>query len=291
MNRVAIICFLLLKSLFASGQSTPNTILWEVSKPGIQHKSYLFGTFHEVNPDFFESLPNALKKLHTAEKVYLERLSVCGDTTGHHKLYTWNTEKWDKMLDSGQQKIFNEFVKKAEDPYYFQLPPLVLLRSLSGIYYQNFCDTTGRQSVEQMDQRIERLATTNRQKVLALDEDQINIFLKSTKDDYVLLDSGYAQSCVKFMNAMLNGDNSGCRTIEDYKAFHLDYQFDTELSEVKLPYPLLLERNDKWLTELNKTFMNQDCFVAVGIGHLYYKQGLIVQLRNLGYKVEPISPR
>jgi len=291
MNRVAIICFLLLKSLFTLGQSAPNTILWQVSKPGSQHKSYLFGTFHEVNPDFFESLPNALKKLHTAKKVYLERLSPIGDTTGHHRLHTWNQAKWNKILDSDQQKIFQEFVTKADDSIYYLVAPLVLLRSLTGMYYQNFCDTVGRVSVEQMDQRIEQLAKKNGQNTLALDTDQIDIFLKSTAHDYVLLDSGYAKTCIKFMNAMLNEDNSGCKAIVDYKAFHLDYQFDTSLSEVKLPSPLLLDRNDKWITELNKTFMNQDCFVAVGIGHLYYKEGMIVQLRNLGYKVEPISPR
>ena len=291
MTRVVIVSILLFKCLLSWGQSLPNTILWEISKPGIKHKSYLFGTFHEVNPDFFESLPNALKKLQNAQKVYLERLSPIGDTTGSHRLYTWNKERWNKILVSEQKQVFDAFVKKADDSVYYQFPPLVLLRSLSGMYYQNFCDTAGRESVEQMDQRIEQLATKNGQKVLALDTDQIDIFLKSTTVEYALLDSGYAQACIKFINAMLNDDNAGCQGIEDYKAFRNDYQFDTELSKVKLPSPLLLERNDKWIANLNKTLKEGNCFIAVGIGHLFYKEGLIVQLRNLGYKVEPISPR
>jgi uncharacterized protein len=287
-----IATFLVLFTHFSFGQNHPGTVLWEVTKPGIKHTSYLFGTMHEVNPDFFDALPNSVNKLKTAERVYLERVkSVPGNTTGAGRLLVWDSQKWNKLLKKDQKTIFESFVKKAEDSVYYRMAPLVLLRSLGGIYIQNFCDTTGRKSSEQMDRRIENLAIQNRKIPLSLDEDQTNILLKSTTDDYLFLEAGYAAECVDLMDKMLRDDTSKCKVIEDYKAFNLDYQFQKEINHLQIPSPFLLERNNKWMITLDKAFGEASCFVAVGIGHLYLKEGLIQQLRAHGYQVVPVSAR
>lgn len=40
-------------------------------------------------------------------------------------------------------------------------------------------------------------------------------------------------------------------------------------------------------TIIDKAFLQNNCFVAVGFKHLFYKQGLIQLLRNSGYTVTP----
>ena len=48
-------------------------------------------------------------------------------------------------------------------------------------------------------------------------------------------------------------------------------------------------RNDKWIAQLPALMEKHSCFIAVGGAHLGGKDGLINQLRELNYKVEPVK--
>jgi uncharacterized protein YbaP (TraB family) len=52
---------------------------------------------------------------------------------------------------------------------------------------------------------------------------------------------------------------------------------------------LLLKRNNYWMMKLPSILKNGNIFIAVGLQHLKYKEGLISQLRKLGYTVKPIK--
>ena len=54
------------------GQKETNTLLWEVSHPDNPYKSYLLGTFHEVNPDFFDKLAAANQYMKESELLFVE---------------------------------------------------------------------------------------------------------------------------------------------------------------------------------------------------------------------------
>lgn len=62
-----------------------------------------------------------------------------------------------------------------------------------------------------------------------------------------------------------------------------DYQF-TETCNTELK-----SRNENWIPQLEKILPEKNCFIAVGLLHLYGECGLIVQLRKRGYKVEPVE--
>ena len=87
---------------------------------------------------------------------------------------------------------------------------------------------------------------------------------------------------------MLDDDTSGCKLAEEYKNLNIDYQLG--IKDHQNPFELT-ERNDRWMAVLNEAFEKNSCFVAVGFRHLMYKQGLIQQLRKLGYSVKPIPSR
>lgn len=48
-------------------------------------------------------------------------------------------------------------------------------------------------------------------------------------------------------------------------------------------------RNNRWIKKIPILIKNKPSFIAVGVAHLIGKTGLINQLRNLGYSVEPIQ--
>ena len=89
------------------------------------------------------------------------------------------------------------------------------------------------------------------------------------------------------MQAMLDNDHSKCGATQQYKAFELDYELERSGQNVLG----LLDRNATWLVVLDQAFQHQNCFVAVGLRHLMYQQGLIQQLRRRGYTITPVSAR
>ena len=91
-----ILCFF---SYGVYAQNNPKTLLWKVTQKGNSHVSYLFGTFHQVNPDFFESLSianNCLKKskILFVESYIPEKKSHAAQATPENDSVKF--EVWDK---------------------------------------------------------------------------------------------------------------------------------------------------------------------------------------------------
>lgn len=275
-----------------TSQNTPQTILWEISIKNSPFKSYLFGTFHEVDPAFFTTLRTTVEKLQASEMVFVEETGTqaLDNTTTMAQLSVWDKAQWDSLLTPEQKTIFQAFIEKAERPDFYRLPPLVLNRSIAGMYLLEFCDSGTRQSYEIMDRHIEKLALQSQKQVHSLDDNQVNL-LKTTS---LSLDARrnliYAQYCTEGMAKMLRDDMSDCNILSKYQIFDIDYQLDTDLTQIPDYSPLLMERNNKWISKLDPALQSQSCFIAVGFKHLFYKQGMIQQLRSLGYTVTPVSP-
>ncbi|WP_373331016.1 TraB/GumN family protein [Salmonirosea aquatica] len=282
---------LLLQPLFGVGQDRPGTLLWEVSKPGVPHTSYLFGTFHEVNATFFSSLPNAVEKLDQSEILYVEeKRSDAQNVAGANNLTFWTREQWEGTLNPDQEKVFASFVEKAEDPTYYTYPPLLLTSALARIYIQNFCDTLNRQSGELMDHFIEKMGHFRNKQVLSLDRSHMDILAEGAKSRDSIQNAGYAKAVIELMDKMLKDDATDCEIVQHYTSFQIDYQLDAPIKTASDAYQLH-QRNDAWMVTLDQAFREHPCFVAVGYGHLRFKEGLIGQLRALGYLVKPLPVR
>lgn len=202
MAKFSIHFFCLILPILGLGQNTPGTLLWEVSKPGVPHTSYLFGTFHEINAAFFSSsLPNALAKLDQSQVLFVEEKKSDAHTiAGACHLAFWTRQKWEGTLNVEQEKVFDTFVEKAEDPTYYTYPPLMLTLSLARIYIQNFCDTLNRQSGELMDHAIEKMAQARKKQVLSLDRPQVDILAEGAKSRDSIQNADYVKAIIGLMD-------------------------------------------------------------------------------------------
>lgn len=283
-----IIYTFLLSATVTYGQDKPKTILWKVTKPGSKQASFLFGTFHEVSPSFFNSLSNVVSRLLQSDALFVEARTTDLKELTVSKQPKWNQKQWRDLLTSEQEQLFAAFVAKADDSSYYQLNPLLLSLTTSRLYLINFCNSdTAFQ--ELMDTHIEKLAINQHKPVYALDNDQ-NLLLRRTARTFrTEQDSIYASYSIRYMKSMLNNDGTDCEVINTYQSFDLDYELEADLVGNPANSVLLVERNKKWTKTLHRAFASQNCFVAVGFRHLFYKQGLIQQLRQLGYLVTPVD--
>lgn len=269
------------------GQNTPKSLLWKITKAESKTESYLFGTFHEVNPSFFDSLTNVVTKLQQSDILLVEESISASKAPTISKLPQWSFKKWNALLTNEQKRIFTQFVKKAEDTSYYNLNPLLLSLTTSRLYLSNFCQSD-KPSAELMDHHIEKIALKHSRQVYSLDTNQ-QILLKNEAGKFTRLqDSLYTAYSVRFMQSMLNDDFTDCRILNDYKNFDINYELESDLTQSPNHSVLLIERNKKWTVMLHKLLSANNCFVAVGFRHLFYRQGLIQQLRKLGCTVTPV---
>ena len=291
MTRCIIYFIFLLAPTLGLAQGTPGTLLWEVSKPGVPYTSYLFGTFHEVNATFFSSLPKAVEKLEHAEVLYVEEAqSGANAVADASQVAFWTRERWEATLNAEQKAVFASFVEKADDPIYYTYPPLILTTALARIYIQNFCDTLNRASGELMDHFIEKMGRAHAKQVRSLDRSHVDILAKGAQSRDSVQNAGYVKAVIGLMDKMLKDDATDCEVVHTYTSFQIDYQLGTPIKTASDAFQLH-QRNNAWIKVLDNAFRENSCFVAVGYGHLRFQEGLIGQLRVLGYLVKPLPLR
>ena len=90
-----------------------------------------------------------------------------------------------------------------------------------------------------------------------------------------------------------NIDENLCQLANQYTSFNLDYKFSTNRStnqkRVSGNSESVKKRNDDWMKQLPSLLETNNCFIAVGLGHLYFDFGLLEQLKKLGYIVEEVK--
>ena len=287
MKRVSFLFTLIIIPTLIYGQNTPKTLFWKITKPGSKYESFLFGTFHEVNPAFFDSLTYVVNKLKQSDILLVEESISESKAPILTKQPAWTFEKWNAVLTNEQKQIFNRFAKKSEDTSYYNLNPLMLSLTTSRLYFTNFCQSD-RPFTELMDHHIERVAKNYNKNVYSLDIDQ-RIILRDVAEKLTSQqDSLYTTYSIHAMQSMLNDDFSDCKILNDYKNLAINYQLDLDLTLHPNYSILLAQRNVRWTMIMDKLLSVNNCFIAVGFRHLMYKEGLIQQLRKLGYEVSPI---
>lgn len=287
MKNVIFVFTLVFSTTLLYAQNTPKTLLWKITKAGNNHASFLFGTFHEVSPTFFDSLPEVVSTLKQADILLVEESISESNISTSTQQPKWSLEKWNAVLTIEQKQTFNQFVKKAEDTSYYNLNPLLLSLTTSRLYLTNFCQSE-KPFTQLMDHHIEKMAKNFNKRVYSLDINQQILLENAAEKLTPKQDSLYTSYSMRSMQCMLDEDFSDCRIMHEYKNFDINYKLDSNLTESPSLSLLLSERNMKWATKLDELLSIKSCFVAVGFRHLMYKEGIIKQLRNLGYKVSPV---
>ena len=83
-----------------------------------------------------------------------------------------------------------------------------------------------------------------------------------------------------------------CFQINKYADLDVDYKFKDSCNFLKgntmSNDEFIKKRNEAWMAQLPKLLENNNCFIAVGFGHLCNQCGLVKQIEALGYIVEPV---
>ncbi len=285
---------LLILSILLSGvphikaqTSGPKTVFWGISGNGLAQQSYLFGTIHIIPKSQFKAYDIADKKLRESEQMILEMeidVPLKTQMEWARKLMLpegktiqdyMDKEKYDVLhsyaLDSLNIKkiLYNTYIKMKPFAFYSALIPHVIGKKIEGydMYYSE----------------------------IAKKEEIPVVGLESFEFQLAIFDSiPYEKQLDMFFDEDSPDLVSEMQKMIDMYLSHDIYSMADALNEeeaigyAELESELLIKRNKDWVEKLLVLMNEKSSFIAVGAAHLAGKHGLIIQLREKGYNVEPI---
>ena len=255
-----------------------HTVLWKVTNAGNTNTSYLFGTYHLSGDSFIDSFPVIEEKIRSADMVITET-SLDREEVIKYYRERQATDNLSQILSKEDIQVVSSILKDKVDV--FKLTPGELYAYLVTNYQNHICQPNKKDSML-ADLYIQHLAIKNNKQTFYLEKNQLELFSKLT--------SSYTWDQIKkdvpeLLNNYKRGsyDAKACVQAKKYLSLDLDYSFKQSCSGS------MEERNNNWIQQLNSLIAEKNCFIAVGFAHLYYKCGLIQQLRKAGYSVEEVK--
>jgi uncharacterized protein YbaP (TraB family) len=264
-----------------------SSLLWKIEGPSLKKGSYLFGTMHLIEKEYF-IFPENLKKITSKCDVLV--MEIAGLPSQPEAL---------RYLQLQQGAILDPFSKEQRDSILLwakttlnmneesfnaalgKMKPFVLVQMATQL---NFMGKT-----ESYEKTLEMIAKENGLQVKGLETlaEQMALFDNLKKKDEVEL----------VMEAIRDKKKSIQRAVEMEKIYvsqNVDSMYlavvsaeGSVISDEQLKF--LDERNEKWIPQIIEMLKNQKCFIAVGAAHLGGPNGVIRLLEEKGYKITPVQ--
>lgn len=281
--------------LVLSGFSAQAQLLWKVSGNGAEKPSYLFGTHHVAPMSMLQNVKGTMPALESVQTIMGEVDMVSNQEEMMRISMTYAMAPADstltKVLTPEQiAKVDSVLAKysggQLSTAALDMLKPAMVSTQLAML--QTLTAFPGYNPQEQLDQTIQQVASANNKKIEGLEsiESQFKLLMGNPISEQaadlieaIENDDKSIEKAQKLADAYMNQDLA---TIEEMM-LHSD---DMEPEEIER---LITNRNNNWVKTLTEKFQQEPVFVAVGVGHFVGERGLINQLKEAGFTVEPVQ--
>jgi uncharacterized protein YbaP (TraB family) len=270
-------------SLGSYAQET-NSLLWEVSGKDMAKPSYLFGTIHLVPQEKFFFTDKMQEALNSSDVLALEAeldIPLAEQMKMASQMIMPDGKTWaDYMSEEDYAAVKSAFVdslgiKEKKVDKYAKIRP---------IYVSGLIMTELLGKVKAYEQELSAMAKKDKKEVIGLEtiKEQIDIVSSIPVEDQIEDLKATTASMMREYNEMLDA-----YIAQDLKALEATTE-DSESFD-KMEAKLLTDRNNRWVKAIQEKLGEQSIFFAVGAMHLVGDNGLINQLKNAGYNVEPVK--
>lgn len=282
MKNKLIILIILTISNFAIGQ---NTILWKVTDTINNKTSFIVGTFHQFGNSFVDSIPEIKEALFNSEIAIFESIDNIENT---RKIIDSREPSLEieKRLKKKDLKKLKEITKEWKVDLY-KLKPLEIRWKLQQEFQKMICKTTKpTDQFDHFDNYLIHLAKEKNIELFGLETDslQLNLIERENNNPDWKTESKNISAWIDQLTTKSPNMNN-CIFTEKYRNFDLEYEFEQDcVRDI-----LILERNNDWMKIIPNILSSKNTFIAVGYFHLRQKCGILEQLKNLGFKIEPVT--
>lgn len=260
------------------------TILWKVSKAGGPQVSYLLGTFHYFGESFVDSLPVIRDKLLQSDLFISEAEFDRKEMIAYYNARA-SSDSLSVVVSREDEKFIRDMYKDRPVDLSKYSPGELLLK-ITLDYYTTGCVPQAGKDKYTFDEYLQLLAKQNSKATFFFEQAAMQHQL--IYDQTRTMDWNYFQKHIGNVLQLYRNPHPPagfCKIAWDFEAFNIAYDFGKKCKDAAI----VEDRNTDWMKKLPALLDQHNCFVDVGIQHLCNKCGLIVQLRDLGYTVEPVA--
>ena len=291
MKRIILLLLLCVSSFLQLFSQHQSSLLWEVKKKGLKHKTYLFGTIHLISKEYYyfpEALESKIKKskqvvlevanLEEQSATLLPYLMLPGD---QHIRDFFTPEQYDSITQYVEKKL--GLNKTMFEMSMGKMKPFFLMQLMA-------MDIDMKNS-ESYDMNINAIANKNK---------KIDVIgLETAKEQIGFFDAMSQENMGEMIMEQLRKADSQDNTFRTMEAIYATQNLDSlynfayneinQMESKSFEEILLIKRNENWIPKIEKIISQKPSFIAVGAMHLGGKNGIIELLRQKGYEVTPVK--
>jgi len=292
MKKLLLSAIVLLTGVSASAQ-----LLWKVSGNGSKGDSFIFATHHIAPTSVLDSIAGLNEAIKSVDAVYGEiDMAEMTSPSAEQVIMTFGMAPSDstltKVLNQSQIDSIDAILAKYTQGMVKTVQMDVLKPAMVNTQiamFQAMVDFPEFNGKEQLDMTVQqrgRQAGKNVKGFETMDEQLAMLMcdpISQQVEDLmhtVRTDSKASEQSHALAKAYRTGN------LEDIKAIMFDAEAGMNEDAAER---LLYRRNDNWTAKLKEILPKETVFVAVGAGHLIGERGLLEQLKNMGYNVEPVK--
>lgn len=262
---------------------TEKSLLWKISGKGLQHPSYLYGTFHLMCPGDLVVSDTIRAKFVETKQLYME-LDMSDPSIQLQTLKWMNLPEQLSLHSLVEKKDYDSAaaIFSRKTGLSFQLLDKVKPFFITALLYPAMmgCTPEGWETV------FTDMAKKQQVPVKGL---ETVAFQMSLFDSIPYREQ--AQELVQTLYHFDSAQTSGRRLVQLYKQKNLGALYRETIKDTgfhRYEEALLHKRNTSWIPQLTTAIAQTPCFIAVGAAHLAGEKGLISLLRKKGYHVTPV---
>jgi uncharacterized protein YbaP (TraB family) len=265
---------------------TKSSLLWEIEGPSFPKGSYLFGTMHLVEKDYFYFPKNLEKIVSKTDLLVMEIAGIPNEaevlkyiTLKEGSLFDFFTAEqtdsifvWARSKMGMSEQLFRTSLSKMK--------PFVLVQLATQLQYLG--------KTESYEMKFQSIAENKKmaQKGLETIEFQMSLFdnLKKSEQAEMVMqeirDSKKSDAQLKQIQQLYKRQN--------IDSLYMLIQEGEDMLALKQS-DFLEKRNHTWIPKIIEMLHEKKCFIAVGAGHLGGKDGIIRLLQKEGYTLTPVE--
>jgi len=290
MNRYFLLSISIIITLSFAFQSselskTKSALLWEVKSKDGKNTSYLFGTFHVIQKEYFLFNKTLSSKIINSDTIImeLEKLPTPEESTSLFKLskgsffdYFSPTQN-DSIIRWVNDNLHME--SQVFRLYFHQMKPFVFNQLIIQKMFEG--------KTESYELKLFEIAKEKGIPILGLEtlEFQLSFFDRLTNEEQNEMVMSNIRNYVSLKQELVSFQQVYYSQNIDsvYQLIQQDKQF-----RVKHEDEFITKRNKNWIPLIENYINKSDCFIAVGAGHLGGENGIINLLEKKGYTLTPI---
>jgi uncharacterized protein YbaP (TraB family) len=262
-----------------------NSLLWSIEKEG-HKKSYIYGTMHMIEPEYYNFSDKLKQLIISADKIVMEiggepnpieayNLMILDSGTVEDYFTKEQLSQLIEFMDKQLNTPPKEFRQK-----YSKMKPFLILQVITQAYFSK--------DAVSYDLNIMQLAYENNIPIDGFEtmEQQLSFFDQISNKDMAIL----------IISSINNFDDEKKETLKLQKLY-AKQKVDKLIPLMKKQSPELMEfediflnnRNKNWIPQINMFTNENRCFIAVGAAHLFGKKGVLEHLKREGYKILPLK--